>query len=85
MKNPTVLLHYHDAVIRVAIRSMDEVDTRTLFEKRTAVMKAMPRFLKGPFRSAFGIGTSHQEHDEVDWERGWNLFNVATDASPQGW
>ena len=39
---PIVLPHLRDAVIRVAIRSMDEVNHRALFEKRAAVMKAVP-------------------------------------------
>ena len=46
-------------------------------------MKAVPRFLRGPFRSALKLALEEatRSPDEVDQERGW----VATDASPQGW
>ena len=32
-----------EAIIRAAIRSMDEVDPRALFAQRAAVMKSVPR------------------------------------------
>ena len=58
---PIVLPHLRDAVIRAAIRSMDEVNPRALFEKRAAVMKAVPRFLRGQECIEVGIGGGHQE------------------------
>ena len=73
---PIVLPHLRDAVIRAAIRSMDEVNPRALFEKRAAVMKAVPRFLRGPFRSALKLALEEatRSPEEVDQERGWKLF-----------
>ena len=41
-----------EAIIRAAIRSMDEVDPRAWFAQRAAVTKSVPRFLRGPFRNA---------------------------------
>ena len=35
-----------EAIIRAAIRSMDEVDQRALFAQRAAVMKSVPRILR---------------------------------------
>ena len=75
---PIVLPHLRDAVVRAAIRSMDEVNPRALFEKRAAVMKAVPRFLRGPFRSALKLALEEATRslDEVDQERGWKLLNM---------
>ena len=65
-----------DAIIRAAIRSMDVVNPRALFEQRAAVMKAVPRFLKGSFRSALELALedTFRGPDEVDHERVWKLF-----------
>ena len=51
------------------MQSMDEVDPRSLFEQRASVMKAVPRFMRGPFRNALKLALR-----EVDQERGWKWF-----------
>ena len=59
---PIVLPHLRDAVIRAAIRSMDEVNPRALFEKRgrdegsaQIPQRAIPE------RIEVGFGGGHQE------------------------
>ena len=58
------------------MQSMDEVDPRSLFEQRASVMKAVPRFMRGPFRNALKLVLREvtRSHNEVDQERGWKLF-----------
>ena len=55
---------------------MDEVDPRGLFAQHAAVMKSVPRFLRGPFRNALKLALHEatRSNDEVDQERGWKLF-----------
>ena len=61
-----------DTVIRAAMRLMDEVNPRALFEQRAAVMKGV----RGPFRNALKLALHEatRSRDEVDQERGWKLF-----------
>ena len=61
--------------IRGAFRWMDTVDVEELFRTRTAVLRSVPHFLRGPFRIALrtalaeAIATEH-----VRRTRGWKLF-----------
>ena len=54
-----------EAVIRAAIRPRDEVDPRALFAQSAAVMKSVPRFLRGPFRNALKLAL--HEATKTSW------------------
>ena len=61
--------------IREAFLSLDAVDLHTIFTKRAAVMKAIPRFLRGSFRNAIKVAMDEALHtNEVRRTRGWKLF-----------
>ena len=61
--------------IRAALARLDEVDLETEFQRRGAVMKTVPHFLRGPYRSAMRLAMGEALQDsEQRRERGWKLF-----------
>ena len=65
----------NSVVIREAFLSIDAVDLHTIFAKRAAVMKAIPRFLRGSFRNAMRVAMDEKlQTNEVRRTRGWKLF-----------
>ena len=65
--------------VRAAFLQMDEVDLVHHFSMRVVVMKAVPRFLTGPFRNALNIALAeatvgNRVQDLARQERGWKLF-----------
>ena len=61
--------------IREAFLSLDAVDLHTIFAKRAAVKKAIPRFLRGSFRNAMRVAMDEAlQTNEVRRTRGWKLF-----------
>ena len=61
--------------IRAALVWLDEVDLETEFQRRGAVMKTVPHFLRGPHRSAMGLAMGEAlQGSEARRERGWKLF-----------
>ena len=68
-------------VLRMALMSLDEVDTTTLFRQRASVMRSVPKFLHGQFRNVFKQALEeatwrNYRQDEVQQERGWKLFEL---------
>ena len=64
--------------IRKAFLSLDAVDLHTIFAKRAAVMKAIPRFSRGSFRNAMRVAMDEAlQTNEVRRTLGWKLFVVA--------
>ena len=66
-------------VIRAAFLQMDEVDLVHHSSRRAAPMKAVPRFLTGPFRNALHIALAeatvgNRVQDLARQERCWKLF-----------
>ena len=59
--------------IRAALAWLDEADLEAEFQRRAAVMKTVPHFLRGPYRWGLAMGEAHQE-SEHRRERGWKLF-----------
>ena len=51
-------------VLREALRRLDRIDLETIFSKRAVVMKTVPHFLKGPYRSAMHIAMTEATCDE---------------------
>ena len=65
----------NSVAIREAFLSFDAVDLHTIFAKRAAVMKAIPRFLRGSFRNAMRVAMDEAlQTNEVRRTRGWKLF-----------
>ena len=65
------------AVLQAAFRSMDEVDVCHQFRQRAAVMKSVPRFLKGSsFCKVLKVALNEivRNKGEVEMERGWKLL-----------
>ena len=64
------------AVLQAAFRSMDEVDVCHQFRQRAAVMKSVPRFLKGSFCKALKVALNEivRNRGEAELERGWKLL-----------
>ena len=52
--------------IRAALARLDEVDLETEFQRRGAVMKTVPHFLRGPHRSAMrlAMGKALQDSEQ---------------------
>ena len=70
-----ILLQDTTPPIREAIRRLDGCDVEQIFARRGCVMKSVPFFLKGPFRSALRIALLEATADEhVRRTRGWKLF-----------
>ena len=62
-------------VLREAFRRLDRIDLETIFSKRAVVMKTVPPFLKGPYRSPMRIAMAEATCDEhVRRSRGWKLI-----------
>ena len=61
--------------IRAAVVELDTVDLVVEFSQRASVMKTVPHFLRGPFRSAMRLALEEaNEFNENRRERGWKLF-----------
>ena len=61
--------------LREALASLDGVDPRVKIEKRAAVTKSIPKFLRGPFRNALKSALEEAAAgDDVRAARGWKLL-----------
>ena len=61
--------------IRAAFAELDGFDLRAEFNKRASVMKTVPHFLRGSYRSAMRLAMEEATHPNVArQERGWRLF-----------
>ena len=61
--------------LRAAFLFLDTVDPVRIFRQRGAVMKSVPRFVKGPFRNALKFALEEAlAQDEVQQVRGWKLL-----------
>ena len=62
--------------LREAFRTLDDVSVIPIFEQRAAVMKTVPRFLRGPLRNALKIAMEEvlSSNDVAGRLRGWKLF-----------
>ena len=67
-----------NAAIRAGFVSLDSVNVVDLFRRRQAVMKSVPAFLRGPFRTVLHIALRQlRSIDTTDRERRWKLFLLA--------
>ena len=77
-ESPADVVHdirVNSVAIREAFLSLDAVDLHTIFTMRAAVMKAIPRFLRGSFRNAMRVAMDEALHtNEVRRTRGMKLF-----------
>ena len=65
------------AAIREGFRHLDAENVSVLFETRANVLKTVPHFLKGPYRTATRIALTEAScGDEFRRVRGWKLFLV---------
>ena len=74
---PVLEILFNDVTppIREALRRLDGCDVEQIFARRGCVMKSVPFFLKGPFRSALRIALIEATADEhVLRSRGGKLF-----------
>ena len=65
------------AEIQRTLRDLDEVDLEDEFAHRGCVMMNIPRFLRGPFRSALRLAlreVTTSQGDQVRSSRGWKLL-----------
>ena len=67
------------ALLNESFRSLDIVDLVNVFEVRPFVMKTVPFFLSGTFKTALKaslheIRRGQHEHDDTTETRGWKLF-----------
>ena len=63
------------AAIREGFRHLDAENVSMLFETRANVLKTVPPFLKGPYRTAMRIALTEAScGDEFRHVRGWKLF-----------
>ena len=65
------------AEVRGAFRFLDEVNSQHEFAHRGCVMKNIPKFLRGPFRSALRLALrefTESEEDHTRSNRGWKLL-----------
>ena len=62
--------------LRAAFEAMDRVNVVEIFRHRAAVMKSVPRFLRGPFRNAMKLALEEvlASDQEVRQERGWKVL-----------
>ena len=64
--------------MRTGFMSLDAVDFEDFFRRRAIVMKSVPRFLRGPFRSVLRIALQEAlSPDVARRERGWKLLMAA--------
>ena len=65
-------------VMRAGFMSLDAVDFEDFFRRRAMVMKSVPRFLRGPFRSVLRIALQEAlSPNAARCERGWKLLMAA--------
>ena len=58
--------------------AQDDVNVEDLFRRRACVMKSVPKFLRGPFRTVLRIALREASStDEPRRERGWKLLMLA--------
>ena len=91
---PPVSLNLRRLDIAEGLRSLDEVDLEEIFERR-AVLRTVPKFLQGSFRSALRVAfeeeaTGKASGDEVSRTRVWKLFLLlracsSTDLHEEVW
>ena len=63
------------AAIREGFRHLDDENVSVLFETRANVLKTVPHFLKGPYRTAMRIALTEAScGDKFRRVRGWKLF-----------
>ena len=61
--------------VRAALVWLDEVHLDAVFIRRAVVMKIVPKFLRGPYRSAMQLAMEEALHEnDHRRERGWKLF-----------
>ena len=81
------------AALRGAFPSLDVVNLTEEFEERASVMKSVPRFLRGPYRTAMRVALEEireggRRDDMTRQERGWKLFlllqRMLLHRSPRG-
>ena len=61
--------------IRAALAELDTIHLVVEFSQRASVMKTVPHFLRGPFRSAMRLALEEVNKFNVNRrERGWKLF-----------
>ena len=66
------------AATRAGFASLDSVNDEEVFRRRGCVMKTVPYFLRGLFRTVLRIALRQiQSIDMVERERGWKLFLLA--------
>ena len=64
--------------MRARFMSLDAVDFEDFFRRRAIVVKSVPRFLRGPFRSVLRIALQEAlSLDVARRERGWKLLMAA--------
>ena len=76
LPEPVLEIPFYDVTppIREAFRRLDGCDVEQIFARRGCVMKSVPFFLKGPFRSALRIALEATADEHVRRSRGWKLF-----------
>ena len=61
--------------IRAAFAELDGIDLAMEFSRRAVLMKSVPHFLKGPYRSAMKLAMEKAtQFNLIRQERGWRLF-----------
>ena len=73
--DPVVVVGGANPAIRAVLMWLDEVDLEAEFSRRAAVLKTVPQFLRGPYRSAMRLAMeeAHQGNEQRR-ERGWKVF-----------
>ena len=61
--------------VRASLVWLDEVDLDAVFMRRAVVMKTVPKFLRGPYRSAMRVAMEEAVHEnDQRREQRWKLF-----------
>ena len=55
MSDPEVVEAHSSAAVRLVFSTLEEVDLTRIFRLRASVMKTIPSFLRGPFRTALRL------------------------------
>ena len=77
--DPEVVEALSSAAVQLALSTLDEVDFTRIFRLRATVMKTIPGFLRGPFRTALRMAMTEAVHPILlRQERGWKSVAVAT-------
>ena len=78
----------NSAAIREGFRRLDAENLTTIFETRANVLKTVPQFLKGPYRSAMGIAHSEAHSGDelryVKWKSFLLLPRMLLSRKPRG-